>query len=162
MGGRSSFIEKHGLWSDVQRRQADEIKRRLEADKLRYVRLAWGDTHGYARAKTLTIPAFLSALTSGHNIGVANTTIDSARAPVFSSFTRGGGMGIDAMTGSPNITAVPDPATFRVLPWAPGVGWILCDEHFTDGRPVPFSTRQLLRKALGRLGGRGFGWAGGG
>jgi glutamine synthetase len=149
------FIERYGLWTEEQRRRADEIKRQVEADKLRYVRLAWGDTHGYARAKTLTIPAFLSALTSGHNIGVATTTLDSAGARVFSSFARGGGMGIEAMTGSPNITAVPDPATFRVLPWAPGVGWILCDEHFNDGTPFPFSTRQLLRRALRRLAERG-------
>ncbi len=27
------------------------------------MRLAWGDTHGYSRAKTLTVPAFVSALT---------------------------------------------------------------------------------------------------
>ena len=26
-------------------------------------------------------------------------------------------MGLDEMTGSPNLTIVPDPATFRVLPW---------------------------------------------
>ena len=115
-----AFIERHGLWTEEQRRRADEIRRRVEADKLRYVRLCWGDTHGYARAKTLTIPAFVSALSSGHNIGVATTTLDSAGARVFASFTRGGGMGIDQMTGSPNITAVPDPTTFQVLPWAPG------------------------------------------
>jgi glutamine synthetase len=151
----TAFIERHGLWSDEQRRRADEIRRRVEADKLRYVRLCWGDTHGYARAKTLTIPAFMSALTSGHNIGVATTTLDSAGSRVFASFTRGGGMGIDQMTGSPNITAVPDPTTFRVLPWAPGTGWILCDEHFNDGTPFPFSTRHLLREALRRLGERG-------
>ena len=149
------FIERHGLWTGEQRCRADEIKRQVEADKLRYVRLCWGDTHGYARAKTLTIPGFRSALTSGHNIGVATTTLDSAGARVFASFTRGGGMGIDQMTGSPNITAVPDPATFRVLPWAPGVGWILCDEYFNDGTPFPFSTRQLLRQALRRLAERG-------
>jgi glutamine synthetase len=149
------FIERHGLWTGEQRCRADEIKRQVEVDKLRYVRLCWGDTHGYARAKTLTIPGFRSALTSGHNIGVATTTLDSAGARVFASFTRGGGMGIDQMTGSPNITAVPDPATFRVLPWAPGTGWILCDEYFNDGTPFPFSTRQLLRKALRRLSERG-------
>ena len=151
----AAFIERHGLWTDEQRRRADEIRRRVEADKLRWVRLCWGDTHGYARAKTLTIPAFLSALSSGHNIGVATATLDSAGARVFASFTRGGGMGIEQMTGSPNITAVPDPATFQVLPWAPGVGWILCDEYFNDGTPFPFSTRQLLRGALARLGERG-------
>src|SRR5262249_7592784 len=154
----TAFIERHGLWSEEQRRRADEIRRRIEADKLRYVRLAWGDTHGYARAKTLTIPAFLSALSSGHNIGVATTTLDSAGARVFASFTRGGGMGIDAMTGLPNITAVPDPTTFRVLPWAPGTGWILCDEDFNDRQPFPFSTRPLLRKTLAGLGARGQAW----
>jgi glutamine synthetase len=61
------------------------------------------------------------------------------------------------MTGSPNLTVVPDPATFRTLPWAPGVGWILCDEYFNDGQPFRFATRQLLRKALRRLGDHGYG-----
>jgi glutamine synthetase len=151
------FIDKHGLWTDEQRSRAEEIRRRLATGELKYIRLAWSDTHGYSRAKTLTVPAFLSALTAGHNIGVATTTLDSAGARVFASFTRGGGMGLDEMTGSPNLTVVPDPATFRALPWAPGVGWILCDEHFNDGRPFPFATRQLLRKALRRLGDHGYG-----
>ncbi len=155
MSERATFIEKHGLWGDEQRRLADEIKRRLKADKLRYVRLAWGDTHGYSRTKTLTVPAFVAALTNGYNIGVATTTLDSAGARVFASFTRGGGMGLDEMTGSPNLTIVPDPSTFRMLPWAPGVGWILGDEYFNDGRPFHFSPRQLLRKALQKLAERG-------
>jgi len=155
MSERVTFIEKHGLWTDEQRRQAAEIARRLEADKLRYVRLAWGDTHGYSRAKTLTVAAFLSALQSGYNIGVATTTLDSAGARVFASFTRGGGMGLDEMTGSPNLTVVADPTTFRVLPWAPGVAWILCDEYFQDGRPFHFAPRQHLRKALQKLAERG-------
>ena len=47
-------------------------------------------------------------------------------------------MGLDEMTGSPNLTIVPDPTTFRVLPWAPRTGWILCDEYFNDGRAVSF------------------------
>jgi glutamine synthetase len=153
---RPNFIEKHGLWSDEQRRLAAEIARRVEAEKLHFVRLAWGDAHGYSRAKTLTIPAFLSALSDGYNIGVATTTLDSAGARVFASFTRGGGMGLDEMTGSPNLTIVADPSTFRVLPWAPGVGWILGDEYFNDGTPFHFSPRQLLRKALRGLSERGY------
>jgi glutamine synthetase len=156
MSARATFIEQHGLRNDEQRRLADDIVRRVEADKLRFVRLAWGDAHGYSRAKTLTVPAFVSALTNGYNIGVATTTLDSAGARVFASFTRGGGMGLDEMTGSPNLTIIPDPSTFRTLPWAPGVGWILGDEYFNDGRPFHFSPRQLLRKALARLNDRGY------
>jgi glutamine synthetase len=153
---KHTFIEKHGLWTQDEARQAEELKRRVVSDKLRFVRLAWGDTHGYSRAKTLTMPAFVSALTQGYNIGVATTTLDSAGARVFASFTRGGGMGLDEMTGSPNLTVVADPSTFRVLPWAPGTGWILCDEYFNDGRPFHFSPRQLLRKEVRELGDLGF------
>ena len=93
----------------------------------------------------------MAALSNGHNINVATSTLDSANARTFDSFTRGGGMGLDEMTGSPNLTVVPDPSTFRVLPWAPGVGWVLGDEYFNSGVPFHFSPRQLLRKQLKRL-----------
>ncbi len=156
MSAFPSFIDRHGIWSDGQKRLAAEIVRRVETEKLRFVRLAWSDTHGYARAKTLTVPAFIAALTQGYNIGVATTTLDGSGARVFSSFTKGGGMGLDEMTGSPNLTIAADPSTFRTLPWAPGVGWILGDEYFNDGTPFHFSPRQLLRRALRRLDERGF------
>jgi glutamine synthetase len=149
------FIARHGLWTDEQRRQAAELERRIENDNLHLVRLAWADPHGAARAKAVTPAVFINALTTGYNINVATTTLDSANARIFASFTRGGGMGLDEMTGSPNLTIVPDPSTFRVLPWAPGVGWVLCDEYFTSGVPFHFSPRQLLRRAVERLAGKG-------
>ena len=154
---RPGFIEKHGLWTEDQRRQAEALKQRLQKEDLRLIRLAWADPHGWSRAKALTVPAFLEALDNGYNINVATTTLDAAGARTFSSFTRGGGMGLDEMTGSPNITLVPDPATFRVLPWA-GVGWMLGDEYFDSGKPFHFSTRHLLRKQAQRLQDRGMGY----
>ena len=45
----------------------------------------------------------------------------------------------------------PTRTTFRVLPWAPNTGWVLCDIYFPNGKPVPFSTRALFRDALARL-----------
>jgi glutamine synthetase len=152
-----SFIERHGLWTDDQRRQAGELRRRLAAENLQFVRLAWADPHGASRAKAVTVPAFIGALECGYNINVATTTLDSANARTFASFTRGGGMGLDEMTGSPNLVIVPDPTTFRVLPWAPGVGWVLCDEYFNSGVPFHFSPRQVLRRQLRRLAEQGRG-----
>jgi len=38
-----SFIERHGLWSDDQRREAQELERRIEKENLHLVRLAWAD-----------------------------------------------------------------------------------------------------------------------
>jgi hypothetical protein len=99
---RPPFIERHALWTDDQRRQAEALRERVRTEALRLVRLAWTDAHGYVRAKAVTPPAFLESLAAGYNINVATTTLDSANARTFASFTRGGGMGIDAMTGSPN------------------------------------------------------------
>lgn len=142
----TGFIERHGLWSEDERRLAAELPARIRGANLRLIRLSWADPHGASRAKAVSVPVFLEALRSGYNINVATTTLDSASGRVFASFTRGGGMGLAEMTGSPNLVVVPDPGTFRLLPWAPGVGWILCDEYFRDGTPFHFSPRQLLKK----------------
>lgn len=153
----AGFIEKHSVWSDEQRRLAADLLSRIRSANLRLIRLAWADPHGASRAKAVTVPVFLDALKNGYNINVATTTLDSAGGRVFASFTQGGGMGLEEMTGSPNLTIVPDPATFHVLPWAPGVGWILCDEYFNSGVPFHFSPRQLLKRLLRELHGKGFG-----
>ena len=144
------FIEKHGLWTGEQRAQAAELKKRIAQEKLDLVRLAWADPHGASRAKAVSVPVFFEALANGYNINVATTTLDSAGGRVFNSFTRGGGMGLAEMTGSPNLVVVPDPGTFRVLPWVPNVGWVLCDEYFRDGKPFHFSPRHLLKRLLAK------------
>jgi glutamine synthetase len=150
-----SFIEAYGLWTPEQASLGAALAKRVTREKLDLVRLAWADPHGCARAKAVSVPVLLEALREGYNINVATTTLDSAGARVFSSFTRGGGMGLEEMTGSPNLTVVPDPGTFRLLPWASGVGWVLCDEYFNSGVPFHFSPRHLLRRQLRRLEARG-------
>src|SRR2546430_14228533 len=115
------FIEKHGLWSDEQRAQAAELKKRLAAEKLDLVRVAWADPHGASRAKALAVPAFLDALSNGYNINVATTTLDSAGGRVFKSFTRGGGMGLEEMTGSPHPVAGSRPSALSLPAGAPHV-----------------------------------------
>ena len=155
MVDRPGFIDRHGLWTEDQHRLAADLRHRVESSGIRFVRLAWADPHGASRAKMLTLHAFRGALENGHNINVATTTIDAAGARIFSSFTRGGGMGLEEMTGSPNLVVVPDPATFRILPWQPDTGWILGEEHFVSGAPFHFSPRALLRRQLRRLEERG-------
>ncbi|MBK17882.1 MAG: glutamine synthetase [Rhodospirillaceae bacterium] len=145
------LIERHSLWSDEQKRCAAELEQQIKADDIKLIRLAWSDSHGSSRAKEVTVPVFLKALTDGYNINVATFTLDATGGRVFRSFIRGGGMGLDEMTGSPNLTIIPDPSTFRTLPWAAGLGWILCDEYFNDGTPFHFSSRQILRNQIGRF-----------
>ncbi len=151
----NGFIERYGLWTDAQAACVGGVRRRIEAEGLQLIRMAWADSHGCVRAKAVSVPAFLSALSDGYNINVATFTLDASGGRVFRSFIPGGGMGLPEMTGSPNLTIVPDPATFRTLPWAPGVGWVLCDEYFSDGTPFHFSSRHLLRRQIDRLHAKG-------
>jgi glutamine synthetase len=60
------------------------------------------------------------------------------------------------MEGAGDFLMIADPATFRVLPWAPNTGWLLCDIYFPSGKPVPFSTRHLYRTVLSRLSEAGY------
>ncbi|MEQ8698464.1 MAG: glutamine synthetase, partial [Bauldia litoralis] len=149
------FIARHGLWTDGQARRAREIAQRVEAEGLHLIRLVWTDTHGIARARSVTPPAFEAALSNGHAIGAGSWSLDASGERVFTSFVAGGGMGLREMTGSPNLVVVPDPDSFRTLPWAPGVGWVMCDDYFRDGTPFHFSPRHLLRRMLAKLADRG-------
>jgi glutamine synthetase len=81
---------------------------------------------------------------------------DTAHKTAFPVFTPGGGFGMAEMEGGGDFLMIADPATFRVLPWAPRTGWVLCDIYFADGKPVPFSTRHLYRRALQKLAEAGF------
>jgi glutamine synthetase len=60
------------------------------------------------------------------------------------------------MQGAADILLKADASTFRVLPWAPDTGWLLCDAQFHDGRPVPYCTRTILRSALKNLAAAGY------
>jgi len=77
---------------------------------------------------------------------------DTSHRTVFPAFTPGGGVGMAELEGAADILMVPDVSTFRVLPWAADTGWVLCDLQLQDGRPVPYDSRAVLRKALEKLG----------
>ena len=87
--------------------------------------------------------------------GCTNTTTllakDTSLKTQFPVFSPGGGFGIDEMSNAGDLIMVPLPASFRILPWAPKTGWILCDIYFTNGKHIPFSTRQIFKNVLGNL-----------
>ena len=142
------FIDRHNLWTDEQSICGAELDQRVRAAHIKLVRMVWSDSHGSTRAKEISVHTFIKSLTDGYNINVATFTLDATGGLVFRSFVHGGGMGLEKMTGSPNLTIVPDPMTFRALPWAPGLAWVLCNEYFDNGDPFYFSSRQLLTNQI--------------
>jgi glutamine synthetase len=151
-----SFVEKLGLWSDEQNEAAIRLRRIAEDSKLETIRLSFPDQHGILRGKTLIAGEALRSLENGCSITTTMLAKDTSHRTVFPVFTAGGGFGMTEMQGAADVVMVPDPLTFKILPWAPATGWLLCDLHFTDGRPVPFATRGFYKSVLEKLARRGY------
>ena len=147
----SNFVERFGLWSDDQHRLAKELVRRIDADEIDVVRFAFPDQHGILRGKTLVAGEARAALWDGVNLTSTLLAKDTSHKTVFPVFAAGGGFAMEGFQGGADFTVVADPATFKILPWSPRTGWLLCDAYMTDGKPCPFATRQILQRAVKQL-----------
>ena len=150
----ASFVERHGLWTAEQARQAKAVAQQIKREKLELVRFSFADQHGVLRGKTLVAADALGAMTSGVTMTTTLLAKDTAHKTVWPVFTAGGGFDMAEMQGGGDFVMVADPATFQVLPWTqnngpPNTGWLLCDIYFTNGKPVPFSTRRILARRAG-------------
>jgi glutamine synthetase len=151
-----SFVERHNLWSDEQFRLAASVEKEIEERKLDLVRFSFADQHGVLRGKTVVASEAAKLMRSGVTMTTTLLAKDTSHRTVFPVFTPGGGFAMPEMQGAADFLMIADPSTFKVLPWAPNTGWVLCDIYFPNGKPVPFSTRQLCRDQLGRLRDAGF------
>ena len=158
---KTTFVERHGLWTREQERAAVAVERAIKRHKLELVRFSFVDQHGTLRGKTLVASEAVRAMRAGVTMTTTLLAKDTSHRTVFPVFTSGGGLNVPEMQGAGDFLMVADPSTFRVLPWAENTGWMLCDIVFTNGRPVPFSTRQLYRDALAKLAKAGFGYRAG-
>jgi len=138
-----------------------DIAKEAAARGLDAVRFAFADQHGLLRAKTIAVPEIPGALVNGLGFPSSLLAKDTSNKTVFPVFTAGAGFGMPELEGAADAVMVPDVETFRVLPWVPKTGWVLCDLKFANGKPVPFDTRAQLRKALAALAEAGYGYRAG-
>ena len=101
------------------RAPAKAVAQKIKKHKLELVRFSFADQHGVLRGKTLVAEDALGADAQRRHhdddaAGQGHRAQD--RWPVF---TPGGGFGMAEMQGAGDFVMVADPATFRVLPWAP-------------------------------------------
>jgi glutamine synthetase len=156
-----TFLERFAPWSDEQKEAAARALRLVQEQGLEVVRIAFADQHGLLRGKTLMAGETAGALHNGCSITSSLFAKDTANRTVFPVWTAGGGFGLDAFEGAGDVLMIPDPSTFRVLPWASRTGWLLADVYLPDGRPVPYATRHIYRTALSRLAEAGYDYVAG-
>jgi glutamine synthetase len=133
-----------------------EVMQEIERHGLQVVRFSFADQHGVLRGKTLAVSEVRAALERGVTVTSTLLLKDTSHKTVFPAFTPGGGVGMPELQGAADVLMIPDVSTFKVLPWAPDTGWFLCDLAFQDRRPLPLSTRSLLKTAVEELGKKQF------
>ena len=151
-----NLAERAGFATNDRQLAVREAERRIKAGDLSIVRFSFADQHGLLRGKTLAAGETAAAMRDG--IGFTTTMLlkDTSHRTVFPVWQPGGGFGMKELEGAADAMMLPDPSTFRVLPWAPHTGWMLCDIVFPDGRPMPLSTRHLYRQSLEALSSEGY------
>src|SRR5262245_6299435 len=112
-----TFAERHAPWSPEPKEAATRVLRQVK--DLEGVRITFPDQHGLLRGKTLMAVETAGALANGVNITSSLFAKDTANRTVFPVWSAGGGFGLEAFEGAGDVVMLPDPTTFRELPWAP-------------------------------------------
>ncbi|ROO89112.1 L-glutamine synthetase [Actinocorallia herbida] len=149
--GSGGFVERHGLWSDAQYAAAAQMRRVVDELGIDLVRVCFVDQHGVLRGKAITRPALPGVLKNGLTAPSSLLLKDPSGKSSFAVF---GALELDGyagFAGAGDVVLVPDPETFRVLPWSERTGLLLADLRYPDGGAVPYCTRGMLRRRLAAL-----------
>jgi glutamine synthetase len=138
-----------------------ELLREIADRGIETVRFSFADQHGLLRSKSIAAAEVPAALERGVGFPSSLLAKDTSNKTVFPVFTAGAGFGMSELEGAADALMVADASTWRVLPWAPRTGWLLCDLKFPGDQPVPFDTRGQLRRALAALDKAGYGYRAG-
>src|SRR6195256_3500481 len=128
----------------------DELVRQTKAGEVDTVIIAITDLQGRLMGKRLTGPYFLDHVDEGLPACDSLLAMDIDNEPLpgfkFTNWAHGYG----------DMHGPPDLSTIRRLPWLEKTGLILCDVETMDGKPVPVSPRQVLRRQIDRARKLGF------
>ena len=155
--GRTNLAENVAADSSDRRAAVKAVLGEVESRGLHSVRLAFADQHGMLRGKTMSADLLAGIMANGVGITSALLLKDTGQINVFPVWSDGVGMDQPSMTGAGDVLMLPDPTTFRTLPWVPGngCGWLLCDLFTPGNQAVEISTRQICARAEQELTRRG-------
>lgn len=121
-------------------KQQEYVLRTVEERDIRFIRLWFTDVLGFLKSVAITAAELENAFTEG--IGFDGSSIDGF-----------------ARVQEADMLAVPDAATFQILPWRPesqGVARMFCDVLTPDGQPFAADPRHVLKRVLARASDMGF------
>jgi glutamine synthetase len=110
----------------------EDLRARATEDGVEFFLAMFVDLHGKPCAKAVPMASFDMLMDGGAG---------------FAGFAAGD---MGQSPADPDLSAVPDPASYTLLPWKPGVAVLHCDPH-VDGEPWPYAPRVILKRRLERL-----------
>jgi glutamine synthetase len=110
----------------------EDLRARAEEDGIEFFLAMFVDLHGKPCAKAVPISSFDLLMDGGAG---------------FAGFAVGD---IGQSPADPDISAVPDPASYTRVPWKDGVAVLHCDPY-VDGEPWPYAPRVILKRQLAAL-----------
>jgi glutamine synthetase len=123
----------------------------LHAGTLSEIEVAWADPYGRVQGKRVPASRY-----PGPAAGRGFAFCDGSLAWNAVGEVQEAALLGDPANGYPDAYAVPDPDTYRPLPWRPGAGQVIADILDHHGRPARTSPRAVLRRVLHRLAGLGY------
>jgi glutamine synthetase len=153
----TSFAQRCGIHDMPRALACEQAEKRIADERIQRVRIAWCDLHGVWRGKTLMPHAVHDALHGG--LGLVSTVMlkDTSDRNVYKVFEPGLADELPGFGQANNLLLLPDPTSFRVLPWTEATGWMQAQPWFDDATPVALDTRRLLQSALAELAREGYG-----
>ena len=121
--------------------EAHEVVKQADEAGLRLVRFIWCGNDGTVRAKSSARNGLEGRIASGIGLTVAMQAMNGLDQL----------QPVDGMGPVGEIRLVPDPDTFRVLPYAPHTGAMLVDQVTLEGTPAPVCQRSFLKRMEDRL-----------
>jgi glutamine synthetase len=126
--------------SEHMSKQQEFVLRTIEERNIRFIRLWFTDVLGYLKSVAIAPAELENAFEEG--IGFDGSAIEGF-----------------ARSTESDMLAIPDPATFSILPWrteAPGAARMFCDITMPDGSPSHADPRNVLRRTLNKAAQMGY------
>ena len=124
---------------------ATDVVKQADEAGLRLVRFLWCGNDGTVRGKATGTPSLESRIGTGIGLTVAMQAMNGLDQL----------QPVEGMGPVGEIRLVPDPETFRVLPYAPRTGAMIVDLVGLDAEPAPQCPRTFLKRMAQRLAARG-------
>jgi glutamine synthetase len=133
-----------------QARGLDRLAEAIRRGGIKTIKMGGPDLEGVFRGKRFPVEQFLVHLEQGFaqcdclfGWDINEDLIDGLR---FTGW----------QTGFPDMEMLPDPDTFRVVPWEAATASVIADFARPDGQPVEVSPRHVLKRVIARARAMGF------